>query len=52
MEDEMSMSCNMYGRNQQFVKTLIAKPEEKRSLQVSGRRWEDNINMDLKAKKA
>jgi hypothetical protein len=36
------------GEGRGVYRVLVGKPEEKRSLGRLGRRWEDNIKMDLK----
>jgi hypothetical protein len=35
------------GRGNLYNRILVGKPEGKRSLGIPGRRWEDNIKMDL-----
>jgi hypothetical protein len=40
-EDEMDIACSMY-------RILVGKSEEKRPLGRPGRRWVDNVKMDLK----
>jgi len=35
------------GQGRGLYRVLVRKPEEKRPLGRTGRRWEDNINMDL-----
>ena len=39
--------CSTYGERRVAYRDLIGKPEGKRTLGRSRRRWEDNIKMDL-----
>jgi hypothetical protein len=39
------VACMREGRG--VCRILVGKPEGKRSLRRPGRRWENNINMDL-----
>jgi hypothetical protein len=43
----MGGSCSTHGRDEICIKILVGKPEEKRPIGTRGRRWEDNIRMDL-----
>jgi hypothetical protein len=38
----------MYGIDEKCIKFLLGKPEGKRTLVRTCRRWEDNIKMDLR----
>jgi hypothetical protein len=37
----------VHGGDENCIKVLVGKPEGKRPLGGTGRRWEDNIKMDL-----
>jgi hypothetical protein len=37
-----------WGRGRGVYRVLVGRPEGKRSLGTPRRRWEDNINMDLR----
>jgi hypothetical protein len=39
--------CSIYGERSGAYRVLMGKPEGKRPLERSRRRWEDNIKMDL-----
>jgi hypothetical protein len=43
----MSGACSTHGRDDECEQNLIGKPEEKRSLGRSRRRWEDTIRIYL-----
>ena len=43
----MGGACSTYGEGRGVHKVLVGKPEGKRPLRRPGRRWEDNIKMDL-----
>ena len=43
----MSGACSTYGEKRDVYRVLAGKPEGKRPLGRPGRRWEDNIKMDL-----
>ena len=44
----MSVKCSAFGGERRGAyKILLGKPERKRPLGRSRRRWEDNINTDL-----
>jgi len=44
----MGGACNTYGRERRGVyRVLVVKPGGKRPLGRPGRKWEDNIKMDL-----
>jgi hypothetical protein len=45
--NEMGWACGTYGRLEGLYRVLVGKPEEKRPLGRSRRRWVDNIGMDL-----
>jgi hypothetical protein len=40
--------CSMHREMRNTYRTLVGKPEGKRQLERPGRRWEDNIEMDLR----
>jgi len=40
-------ACGAYGEGKGVYRVLVGKPEGKRPLERSRRRWEDNIKMDL-----
>jgi len=44
----MGGACSMYGIDEKCIKFLLGKPEGKRTLVRTCRRWEDNIKMDLR----
>jgi len=44
----MKSTCSTHGRNEKANKILVAKPERKRPLRRSRRRWKDNIRMNLR----
>jgi hypothetical protein len=43
----MGGACSAYGWKRGVYRVLVRKPEGKKPLGRSRRRWEDNINMDL-----
>ena len=43
----MGGACGAYAGGESCARVLIGKPEGKRPLGRPGRRWEDNIRMDL-----
>ena len=43
----MGRACGTYGERERCAQGLVGKPEGKRPLGRPGRRWEDNIKMDL-----
>ena len=43
----MCGACSKYGGDERRIQDLVGKPEGKRPLGRSRRRWEDNIKMDL-----
>ena len=45
--NEMGGECSTYGENRGVYRVLVGKPEGKRPFGRPGRRWEDNIKMDL-----
>jgi hypothetical protein len=47
-EDELGGACSTHGENRNVYRTLVGKPEGKRSLGGPRRRWEDNIKIDLR----
>ena len=46
-KNEMGGACSTYGKRRCVYRVLVGKPEGKRPLGRSRRRWEDNIKMDL-----
>ena len=46
-KNEMGGACSAYGGRREAYRVLVGKPEGKRPLRKSRRRWEDNIKMDL-----
>jgi hypothetical protein len=46
-DDEIRWACVMYG-GEEIYSVWFVKPEGKRSLRISTRRWKYNIKMDLK----
>jgi hypothetical protein len=45
--NEMGGACSSDGEDRVVYRALVRKPEGKRPLERPGRRWEDNIRMDL-----
>jgi len=43
----MGGACSVYGGRRGLYRVLVGKPEGKRSLGRTRRRWKDNIKMDL-----
>jgi hypothetical protein len=43
----MGLACSTYGEQRCTYRVLVGIPEEKRPLRRPGRRWDDNIKMDL-----
>ena len=43
----MGRTRSTYGAVQKYIWSLVGKPEGKRTLRRSRRRWENNIKMDL-----
>jgi len=43
----MDGACSTYGERTGVYRVLVGKPEGKRPFGRPGRRWEDNIKMDL-----
>ena len=43
----MGGAYSMHGENRGAYKVLVGKPEEKRPLGRTGRRWYNNMRMDL-----
>jgi len=43
----MGGACSVCGGEERRIQGLVGKPEGKRPLGRSRRRWKDNINMDL-----
>jgi hypothetical protein len=43
----MGRACSTYGEKRGVYRILVGKSEGKRPLGRQGRRWEDNIKMDL-----
>jgi len=46
MSNEMGWACSTYGENI-YIYTTLMKPERKRALARSKRRWENNITINL-----
>jgi hypothetical protein len=44
----MSRACSTYGESRGIYRVLVGKPEGRIQLGSPGRRWEDNIKMDLR----
>jgi hypothetical protein len=44
----MGRTCGTYGERRGAYRALVGKPEGRRPLGRSRRRWEDNIKMDLR----
>jgi hypothetical protein len=44
----MGRACRTYGERRDADRALVGKPEGRRPLERSIRRWEDNIKMDLR----
>jgi hypothetical protein len=44
----MGRTCGTYGERRGAYRVLVGKPEGRRPLGRPGRRWEDNIKMDLR----
>jgi hypothetical protein len=45
--NEMDWACSSDGRWERRVQSFGGKPEGKRHMRRSSRRWEDNIKMDI-----
>jgi hypothetical protein len=43
----MGGACSTYGKDKKCIQNLCRKPERKKPVGYSWRRWEDNIRMDL-----
>jgi hypothetical protein len=41
-------TCGTHGEGRGVYRVLVGRPEGKRPLRIPGRRWEDNIKMDLR----
>ena len=46
-KNEMGGACSVYGERRGVYSVSVGKPERKRPLGRTRRRWEDNIKMDL-----
>jgi hypothetical protein len=46
-KNEMGRARGMYGDRRGAYRVLVERPEGKRPLGRSRRRWEDNIKMDI-----
>ena len=46
-KNEMGEACSAYGERRGIYRVLVGKPEGKRPLGRSRRRWKDNIKMDF-----
>jgi hypothetical protein len=44
----MGGTCSFHGEMRNAHKVLVGKPEEKRTLRISRRWWEDNIKVELR----
>jgi hypothetical protein len=44
----MGGACSTHGEKRNAYRILVGKPERKRPLGRTRRRWEDNIRMDLR----
>jgi hypothetical protein len=44
----MGRACSTNGKKRNAYRILVGNPEEKRPLGRPGRRWVDNIQMDLR----
>jgi hypothetical protein len=44
----MGMACSTYGAKRNAYMIFVRKPEGKRPLRRTRRRWVDNIKMDLR----
>jgi hypothetical protein len=47
-DDDIGRACSTHREKRNAYKDFVGKPEGKRPLGRPKRRWEDNINMDLK----
>ena len=47
-KNEMGEECNTCEERRGIYRVLVGKPEGKRPLRTTRRRWEDNIKMDLR----
>jgi hypothetical protein len=47
-EDEMDKACSKHGEKRNAYRNLVGKPEGKRPLLRSKRRWEGNIKTDIR----
>jgi hypothetical protein len=41
-------TCSTHGGGERYLQVLVGKPEGNRLLGRPGRKWEDNIKMDLR----
>ena len=46
-KNEMGGACSAYGGEERRIQGFVGKPEGKKPLGRSRRRWEDDIKMDL-----
>ena len=46
-KNEIGGACSTYGGEQRCIQDLVGKPEGKRPLGRTRRKWDDNIKMDL-----
>jgi hypothetical protein len=44
----MGTECSTYGEKKNAYRVFVGKPDGKKPLERSRRRWEDNIMMDLR----
>jgi hypothetical protein len=42
----MHAACSVHGEKKRVYKSLVGKPKEKKPLEQTGCRWEDNTNID------
>ena len=47
-KNEMGGACSAYGGEERRIQGFVGKPEGKKPLGRSRRRWEDDIKMDLR----
>jgi hypothetical protein len=47
-ENEMGGTCGTHGGGERCLQVSVGNPEGKRPLERPRRRWEDNIEMDLR----
>jgi len=47
MKDTMGAACSTHGEKRGVYRVLVGIPDGKRQFGSAGRRWEDNIELDL-----